>query len=58
MRILFLRKALKYIFATFKICDSKSMIKYISKRQNDFSISQGFYFHINKTLAKIFEFTV
>ena len=40
------------------------MIYHISKRQSDFAISRGFYFHEtcevsqNKTLAKISEFTV
>ena len=34
------------------------MIYLISKRQSGFAITHGLYFHENKTLAKISEFTV
>ena len=44
-RTLISRMALKDIFATFKFRD-EGMIKPISVlRQNDFSLSRGFYFH-------------
>ena len=43
-RILFLQTALKDTFVTLSILD-KGMIYMISKRQSDFGILWGFYFH-------------